>query len=364
MSAISDSNNYSFKKQNFAKNLPEIEAAIKNNAKIKKYSQSELKKIKNNLQEKFQELSELKQQKDLVKHMRIPFKKKFKSLEARVNNLIKEIDKQIGAKRIEVTSKAEKSWGNLRSVVKKVFKGVKPSEGIIPIDIEEYGAEITTGRYMGKDYDEWMYGDSLLSLEEYRSAGISENTSEKIHYLTVEERIQHKVTFDKDGNVLIGGKQCEDYFDYCFVISPDGSFYLAKKGPVEFPNERIQHSSFFRSRPIKSAGLLEVENQKITSVHFSSGHYKPKKDQIKNMINLLKNSIGENAVEGIIFTIVNLKLPPHYEEPLTNVGVGKKAFSANQIEARNARKMLSDYFASQGYDEPASFWLKMMHDLD
>jgi hypothetical protein len=127
-----------------------------------------------------------------------------------------------------------------------------------------------------------------------------------VRYFNDKEREQTKVEFNKDtkqmeqiGLDFAGEKKALNNTHqpmYAFVLRPEG-LYAAIKSPTK--SGRIQHSSFFRSGEISSAGMMSVENGKIKSIAPHSGHYRPGNNEMKNIVLYLKNTLPPEDFKAI-----------------------------------------------------------------
>jgi hypothetical protein len=100
-----------------------------------------------------------------------------------------------------------------------------------------------------------------------------------------------------------------------FVWSKDGELFIANHAAQEF-----HHSSFVSGDKVRCAGMIVVEHGKVTAISNNSGHYKPRKEQVRNFVWLLQ---GAGALDA------NAALEVHLGD--------KKCFTGNPA------KFLADY---------------------
>jgi hypothetical protein len=123
--------------------------------------------------------------------------------------------------------------------------------------------------------EEWQESTIEAPLDRYIDEYISalekkKLLHKKVNYLSRSARAHYVVTFEQASFVRIGGKAAEDG-EYIFVLDSEGkTLYAAKKKKGKF-----QHTSFLAGKPVLCAGVFTLQNEKITRVYLSSGHYKP-----------------------------------------------------------------------------------------
>lgn len=66
---------------------------------------------------------------------------------------------------------------------------------------------------------------------------------------------------------------------------------------------KVQHSSFTRGGPIKSAGWIKFDSQgRLIEIANFSGHYRPGVEQVKNMIYFLQSYEVDLSNLSIVFS--------------------------------------------------------------
>jgi hypothetical protein len=70
-----------------------------------------------------------------------------------------------------------------------------------------------------------------------------------------------------------------------FVWSEEGELFIGEhRGHV------FHHSSFVSGRRVRCAGMIKVDNGKVSAISNNSGHYKPRKQQMVNMVRFLNGA--------------------------------------------------------------------------
>lgn len=73
-----------------------------------------------------------------------------------------------------------------------------------------------------------------------------------------------------------------------FTVSAEGKFYC--NNPSEILDPSFHHSSFLQGKPALAAGTLKVDAGVITQITMISGHYKPGRKELLNLLRLLKDN--------------------------------------------------------------------------
>ncbi|NRA47276.1 MAG: hypothetical protein HRU09_20190 [Oligoflexales bacterium] len=101
-----------------------------------------------------------------------------------------------------------------------------------------------------------------------------------VKYLDEQERKKYKVKFKRG---YFYGKECGVYKpqsgEFIFVMDEWGKFYIGKK-----IDKRFHHSSFLAGAPAASAGILTLEEGRLTSISAYSGHYMTSKIMFKQAL--------------------------------------------------------------------------------
>ncbi len=81
-----------------------------------------------------------------------------------------------------------------------------------------------------------------------------------------------------------------------FVMSPRGEIYMASESELSsWGVQKARHSSFLLGEPVASAGMIQIENGKITFLSRNSGHYLPTKGEDKQFLSELDKQGVPNA---------------------------------------------------------------------
>jgi hypothetical protein len=67
-----------------------------------------------------------------------------------------------------------------------------------------------------------------------------------------------------------------------FVMAPDGKIYAHSK-----TTGRFHHSSFLAGGPVKGGGTMMVDQGEVVALTPASGHYKPGREQVLNVLRKL-----------------------------------------------------------------------------
>jgi hypothetical protein len=125
--------------------------------------------------------------------------------------------------------------------------------------------------------------------------------SKQVKFLTSKERRKHLVVVGDD-NRLRQGAQGEPYDTSSFKGKTPGkaAYVVDSKGNMyvgEHKKGLMHHSSFLAGRAVVSAGMVKIENGKITEIDHRSGHYAPGGEQLRNALNNInKDCFSDNAV--------------------------------------------------------------------
>ncbi len=155
-------------------------------------------------------------------------------------------------------------------------------------------------------------------IAELREAGVKKLHS--VVYMGPKERKAHLIGIDQHGFVSQGGKLAKDG-KYKFVISANGKhLYIVK--PENFT---LQHSSFFRGKPVQCAGYLTIKWGRLSAIRLGSGHYRPdlkKKIVIANLLRHFK--LYQDHYTILDWNSKIFVIPKPYAQ--TRFGVDRKGF--------------------------------------
>lgn len=105
----------------------------------------------------------------------------------------------------------------------------------------------------------------------------------------------HKGIFYREGMQIPKGR-------YLFVLTMDNKLYIARKGITE--QGLIQHSSFSGGKPVRSCGLIEINDHgQVVKISNHSGHYHPKEEQVSHIMEYFQEfGISLDTLSVNIFT--------------------------------------------------------------
>lgn len=189
----------------------------------------------------------------------------------------------------------------------------KPMQRIAHYFLEPHTIKTHSGKELHVDLSNMRY-----MADEWRKSGLAEHMAfneylnqrmetdpkfrqaveeHRVRYFSNQERHQTLVTFDAGIPKQIGldspkGKslhQLEAGVNYAFVLG-DRSLFMSPKGPSS--EGKVQHSSFLRGAPVRSAGIITVdESGKIATLRNYSGHYAPNVQEIREILYYLKEKL-------------------------------------------------------------------------
>ncbi len=203
-----------------------------------------------------------------------------------------------------------------------IFFGGYPLQKQLEVDKNKYGAEIIGlqidnktcyfyGAFINPLHVEWQKNPAGLSFEDSIGEKIfqEENFKKKLmnnelRILTSEERERVCVHFEEGRLLQIGLDNANDLNsvipkgEYIFVlqkINDKKQLYLAKKELTT--KGRIQHSSFFHSLSVKSAGMITIDdNGRISKLVMHSGHFLPTNENIPIIQKFISNKIPKDRL--------------------------------------------------------------------
>jgi hypothetical protein len=131
------------------------------------------------------------------------------------------------------------------------------------------------------------------------------NEQQGVRYFSKHERFAHQINIDENGIVRIGKeKQPFDTTRYSGKSPGKAAYIMDSKGNIyvgEHKKNIIHHSSFNAGARVIAAGMLRVENGKITYIDHKSGHYAPTIMHFKNALERIHvEAFTDNA--SIVFT--------------------------------------------------------------
>jgi hypothetical protein len=111
-----------------------------------------------------------------------------------------------------------------------------------------------------------------------------DHTYFRITYLTEEQLEERRIVFTPEG--LLNSKGDPLHLDgkYIFVMDDSGNFYIL---PLQ-KGGSFRHSSFFGGKPVASAGEMTFRDGKLVGINRMSGHYLPRKEELKNALRELE----------------------------------------------------------------------------
>ncbi len=90
-----------------------------------------------------------------------------------------------------------------------------------------------------------------------------------------------------------------------FVMNSEGKLLLFNHKDGD---DGVKHSSFSQGKPVIAAGELRVEDGKLTHITTHSGHYKPRPEDIGNMLRTLKS-------QGVDVSAIKVLMPQAVADP-------------------------------------------------
>ncbi len=158
--------------------------------------------------------------------------------------------------------------------------------------------------YPNKKWEkEWGKNDHPITYQNYvaKQLLLKEFSLAKINvlYFSDQELNHFRVNIDqnklyKDGKLLANK-------NYIFVLDPEDKLFIGQK--FETPCGKIQHSSFTRGGPIKSAGWIQFDTEgNVIEIANFSGHYRPGSQQVRNIIDYFNDKQVNLSRLSIVFS--------------------------------------------------------------
>lgn len=183
-----------------------------------------------------------------------------------------------------ITAKLIPIYGGLK-IISKGFSSIKQrltSERKRNIGEREFRG--TTGR---------TYNETSSLPEFYWGEEKGKVFGTNVEYLSKKDRAPYEVLVGKDGKLvdvmgdpidtsnakIIGGKAVGIY-----VMAPNGKIYLSKSQAVG----KFHHSSFLAGDDVAVAGELIIKDGVLKGINRHSGHYRPEKAQLRQIMQELK----------------------------------------------------------------------------
>lgn len=206
---------------------------------------------------------------------------------------------------------------------------------------------VETFKFQVKDQKVSLYGGFLIpyfekwknqssetrSFEEYMQEEINKMIPLKLEqiqknvlvHLNQKTRSSYEVDFDSEGNILQNQKRVTDG-TYIFVMGAQSNSEPPQLYMHEKQRGTFQHSSFFAGGAVKSAGMLTIENGKISLIKPYSGHYAPTNDMLKPVLEWVESKAGKSVRQHIKVQKLHpllLKLQPILLKILFRFGLRK-----------------------------------------
>lgn len=234
----------------------------------------------------------------------------------------KEITLKLNNGALQIVRKKGELWKKAIEKAKKVSKG-SAVEGallitepyyleVLPIKLPaQFGqpeVELHLYReyldYIGGRYREkWINSNSKKSFQDYMYEDIGPNLSQEerqtilsnsIEFLNEQDRMKYASTLEPDGSIVQNGHALQDG-EYMFVVdSKTKQLFTAKK-----ERGKVHHSTLLGGQAVLSAGMIKVQNGKVSKVWGYSGHYKPGKEQMAAMQNFMQSKLNPTILKGI-----------------------------------------------------------------
>ncbi|MFT4553354.1 MAG: hypothetical protein ACI9S8_001992 [Chlamydiales bacterium] len=185
-------------------------------------------------------------------------------------------------------------WKKLQRKVSLIFQGTKASENcatlrpaywneISPIGLGDLKIHLYPKskwiKSWAKNYqDEFSYADYAQG--RILKQGINLKNDNVIYFSQSELKAY---SVKSNNGILFQRRKPLKFKNRIFILSANDKLYIGEKKKTLLG--RIQHSSFSKGRPVKSAGWIKCSAEgKVTEIANFSGHYRPKKPQVYNII--------------------------------------------------------------------------------
>lgn len=202
-----------------------------------------------------------------------------------------------------------RNWGNILRKVKVLVNGYHKGCKIIQ---DAYWTEVFPHQAVslklhfypnGKWQKEWRqlhHQKNYLTFVHEKLLSQKYNLSDiNVMYFTDKELRNFQVNIDK-GFLYKNSKLLVDK-NYIFVLKPNHEFYIGNK--IEMTFGKIQHSSFTRGGPVKSAGWIKFDQQgNVIEIANFSGHYRPAAEQVMNILQFLYAKSVNLSQLSIVFS--------------------------------------------------------------
>lgn len=204
----------------------------------------------------------------------------------------------VGEAKLEAVDPLNRGWGIFSTIWQRAY------------------GNITAGnRQAAKNMKVFFREVESISWENFRRSAPQLKTCH-VRYLNAEEREEYRVTIVQPppDHPVIFMKQGKPYdtTDSWAVMQGSGSdIFVFKKGKLFAGRHeigRLHHSSFYAARRVDCEGEIKCENGQLISLNLQSGHYKPKRNDAKSLLNWLKAN-GMHLESIPIETVEPIKVP-------------------------------------------------------
>ena len=155
-----------------------------------------------------------------------------------------------------------------------------------------------------------VYNDTSTLPKTYDGEETGKVFGTNVEYLDEKARLPHEVFIGKDGKLydimgdlidtskaeIVGGKKVGIY-----VMAPNGKIYMSNTQVVG----KFHHSSFLAGGDAAVAGELIVKKGVLVAINRHSGHYKPKKEQLRQIMLELKGRGADLKTVRVDTTVPN-----------------------------------------------------------
>lgn len=171
---------------------------------------------------------------------------------------------------------------------------------------DEKGDELHVyGPILEETGQEWADTAPDISFSDFVQAKQGWDTSfsklidgKNVRYFSDEEREQTQIHWVDGALWQIGLDSGQEEISqvpegvYAFALGEE-QLYITPKIMTE--KGRIQHSSFFRGGPVRSAGKIQVgEDGRIVWLSNDSGHYRPEDPEVAEALNFIRSKVSED----------------------------------------------------------------------
>jgi hypothetical protein len=148
-----------------------------------------------------------------------------------------------------------------------------------------------------KRFEELSYAD----FQKINKLAAKEQMSGTVDFLTKQDRKafiaipQGGLFVDGTGNAMNAPNPADAYGRYPYAMDVYGNFFTKAEGSTRANVDNFNHSSFNAGKAVTCAGMTKIQNGLLLWIDNNSGHYKPGKQHLHNLVCVL-------AQEGVDLT--------------------------------------------------------------